>query len=106
MTEQMTKFGLEWTMFYAAHRAAGTKTEQQALLAADQNLQDLIRLRIPVGSVWVMNNEDLTKCLIRVTVLRHDAESGVELQKEHDKFKWFEPVSVLLDESRWFRVAQ
>lgn len=101
----MKKFGPEWTMFYVAHKAQGNSVEDSESWA-DYNLQDLICLRIPVDSIWIRNDQDLAKRLIRIKVLRQDADCGIEVQRDSDHYRWFEPVSVLLDESLWIRVAK
>ena len=101
----MKKFGHEWMMFYVAHKAKGNTVEDSEDWA-DSNLQDLICLRIPVNSIWIKNDRDLAKRLIRVTVLRQDEDCGIEVKRDSDGYRWFEPVSVLLDESLYFRVAK
>lgn len=101
----MKKFGHEWMMFYVAHKAKGNTVEDSENWA-DDSLYEIARLRIPLESVWVANQQDLSRRLVRILVQRHTMDGQVEVKSENDGSKWFETWATLLDESRWIRVAK
>ena len=97
MTEKLERFGDEWIMCFAAHRAAG-KSKQAAELNADETLRELRSIKLPVGSIWESG------FYTRIKIVWHDDLGGVQV--EGNAGKWFESCSTLLDKTRWVRIYE
>ena len=95
----MNRFGPEWTAFCAAHRAAG-KSMEEAVALADNNLKELVCVRIPLGSEFCKRwNTSRQKRIFRV--YGYNAKGRVDIRDQVGE-GWFEDPSVLLDETQWF----
>lgn len=79
----MNRFGPEWVAFCAAHRAAG-KSLQKAAARADEDLRELITIRIPLNSTFSeQKSTSRTKRIFKV--VGYDKNFKVRIEYEEGR---------------------
>lgn len=95
----MNRFGPEWVAFCAAHRAAG-KTMKDAVVFADNDILELITIRIPLNSTFSeQRSTSRNKRIFKV--VGYDKNFKVKIEDEEGE-GWFENSSTLLNNDLWF----